>query len=68
MNKKEDVQRLLNPDEMKAIDEFDRIFEAIEYLNYPKYQDEEGWDVELGTSTSESLNDSKKNIVILKYR
>ena len=64
----DNVQRLLNPDEMKAIDEFDEIFEAIEYLNYPKYQDEEGWDVELGTSTSESVNGSKKNIVILKYR
>ena len=64
----DNVQRLLNPDEMKAIDEFDEIFEAIEYLNYPKYQDEEGWDVELGTSTFESVNGSKKNIVILKYR
>ena len=63
-----DVQRVLNTNEKLAIDVFDEVFEAIEYLNYPKYQDEEGWDVELGTSTSEGVNGFKKNIVILKYR
>ncbi len=64
----ENAQRVLNTNEKLAIDVFDEFFEAIEYLNYPKYQDEEWWDVELGTSTSEGVNGSKKNIVILKYR
>lgn len=56
----ESAQRVLSTNEMLAIDVFDEVFEAIEYLNYPKYQEEEGWDVELGTSTSEGVNGSKK--------
>ena len=64
----ENVQRTLSPDEILAIDTFNEVFEAIGDLNYPKYQDEEGWDVELSTSASEGVNGSRKNIVILKYK
>ena len=69
----ENVQRVLNSDEMLAIDAFNEIFEAIGNLDYPKYQNKEGWDVELwdvelSTSTSEDINNLRKNIVILKYK
>ena len=64
----ENTQRVLSTNEKLAIDVFDEVFESIEDLNYPKYQDKEGWDVELSTSTSEGIDDSKKNIVILKYK
>lgn len=68
MDKKEDVQKLLNPDELKAINEFDEIFEMIWAFDYPRYKDEEWWDVELSTSSFGSVNNFKKNIVLLKYR
>ena len=53
---------------MLAMDIFDDVFENIEHLNYPSYQDEDGWNVELGTSTSENINGFRRNIVILKHR
>ena len=64
---KEDFTKDSNNTNSAAIQKFNDIYRQIGNLNYPRYEDKEWRDTEIGTSSVDSIDEHKKNIVILKY-